>query len=970
MDIEIIEEPLASASSPVVRTGSSSRLITMPFTLAFALLFLSITNVLAPHSALAAAPLTIKQSQFRHSLSPYIEYLEDPSTELALHDIQSAEFKHLFTTNPQAFYRFGFTDAAIWLRFRVHNHTDQNANFVMEFNQQSHASVALYAPDEAANSSNQYLKHTLDNTAIGADDGFSHHYFYVHRLNLAAGQTNTYYLRLASNAPLNFSLHISSPQKYTQAASVQQITIGLALGILMGLIGLNLFAYFKVRDDSYLVYSFYLMAMLGFSASTSGYLSLLVPHAHGIRDSISETFIFLCIFSGVILAQRFLDTKKHTPVLHKLLNGLSLVIILCTFTPFIGSNVALRTAVGLGAATILLTSASALIRALQDRLARLFFIIRAIILLPALVCLLSIFGVVNLPFPYMWLILTMASIEAIFLTLLLIKKGLMAREIEFNNQLRTSIKLAETRAKGEFLAKISHDIRTPMNGVLGMTELLLDTSLSPNQKEFANTIYTSGSSLLHILNDITDHSKIEAGGIELEYREFDLANLLAECLAFFRSRADEKNLELIIDVSPDMPNLVEGDAHRLHQVLINLLINAIDFTDSGHIIIQVHPDPSNTPNLFRFEVIDTGTGITEQKRKALFKDLSLPANKAQSTYSKTGLGLVIAKQLVEMMGGTIGVESKLGKGSRFWFTTLLRDCPESLITRPDYGDKLQGLRLLVVDDNAACRHVLEQQAKGWGMQVYCATNGKEALALARTQANIEEPLDIVILDHNMPGMSGLKLASKIKDDPLIKNDIICIMLTGLSIAPTLGMAREAGIRRVLTKPITGKVLKITLASELGHAAKDKEQKQSILHNPSKIDGPIRILVAEDHHLSQKVIKGMLSKMGIQVHTVDNGLLAVKEAKSNAYDMILMDCDMPELDGFSATREIRQWEQNEGLQETPIIALTAHILDEHRQKGRECGMNAHLSKPVILAELQETITHWVAQVRKPRLSLVE
>lgn len=932
---------------------------------------LLMVSVLITQHALAASPLSLQQSQFRHSLSPYIEYLEDPSRTLSLQDIQSPEFKHTFTTNPQAFYRFGFTESTIWLRFRIQNKTDQSRDFVIEYNQQNHANVALFSPSDASESTTQYGKTLLDDINSDTQGELSHHSFYVHRLNLAPGEASTYYIRIASTTPLNFSLHVSSPLKYSQVASIQQITIGLALGILVGLIGFNLFAYVKVHDSGYLIYALYLVCTLGFSASISGYLNLLIPHSHLMRDSVTEAFIFLCIFFGILLSNHFLGTQKQNPTLHKVLNGLAFIALLCSVTPLISSSFALRTATWLIACTVILTSVPALIKALSDKIARLFFLVRAIILVPAIICLLSIFGLVNLPFPYMWLILTMASVEAIMLTLLLIKKGLIEREVAFENQMHTAIALAETRAKGEFLAKISHEIRTPMNGVLGMTELLLDTPLSPNQKEFANTIYTSGGSLLHILNDITNHSKIEADRIELECQEFDLSTLLTECLAFFRGRADEKNVELVIDVSPDMPNVVEGDSHRLHQVLINLLTNAINFTDSGHIIIQVKPEPGTTNKLYRFEVIDTGNGMTEREQKALFRARSSSHSMSHgNSHSQSRLGLVIAKQLVDTMGGEIGVESAVGHGSRFWFTTVLQDRPNSAINKTRNGEKLKGLRLLVVDDNAACRHVLEQQANGWGMKVSSANNGKEALALARTQANLEEPFDLVVLDHNMPGMSGLKLAAKIKDDPIIKNDVICIMLTGLSIAPTISMAREAGIRRVLTKPITGKVLKITLASELNQAAKDTEQRQSLLDYANAINKPLHILVAEDHHLSQKVIKGMLSKMGIKVHTVDNGLQAVKEAKLGVYDMILMDCDMPELDGFRATEEIRQWELSQGLAETPIIALTAHILDEHRRQGRECGMNAHLSKPVILAELNETIMYWATQAQIPRLTLVE
>ena len=927
-------------------------------------------------SAYAGAPLIIKQSEFRHSLSPYIEYYEDHNGKLTLDKILSSNYIFKFTSNPQSFYRFGFTKSAIWIRFKISNETDETREIIIEHNQQSHAIIDLFIPTQQDNNSHpqHFIKKSLRQETNSNDGSINHHYFYAHQISLPPQQTKTYFLRLESDAPINFSLHASSPRKYYQAANIQQTTIGLAMGIIFGLLIFNIFAYAKTDDIVYAAYSTHLIAILGFLASISGYLNLIIPHSHEIRDLITEGFIYLSLATGIILLQVFLETKTHNPIAHKILTAVTAFAFFGSFSVFANSHFTFHLISMLLIVAISVVVALTIIRGKENRMIRLYVITRSIIFLSAGICLLAIFALISLPFPIMWLILSAAAAESIFLTLLFIKRGMLQREKVFQNEIRLASASAETRAKGEFLAKISHEIRTPMNGVLGMTELLMDTPLTPNQKEFANTIYSSGSALLKILNDITDYSKIEAGRIELENKEFDLSVLLSECVDYFRSRVDEKNIELIIDIADDMPNLVEGDPNRLYQVLFNLISNAINFTDKGHVLIQVSP-AHNSENLYLFEVIDTGVGIADHEQKNIFKLQPDDKDYTQNQCGGIGLGLTIASQLVQMMGGKIDVQSTLGKGSRFCFTTVLYNRSNENQVVYSYENKLKGLRLLVVDDNPACRQVLEQQAISWGMQVTSAVNGKEALALARTQANLEEPFHIVVLDHNMPGMSGLKLAAKINDDPIINNaslnnDVICIMLTGLSIAPTPRMARNAGIRRVLTKPVTNKALKIALAEELGHLSKTQEQQPKNINDYSKFQYTIRILVAEDHFLSQKVIKGMLAKLEIESHAVENGVKAIEALKTNHYDLILMDCDMPELDGFQATEKIREWEYKNNLIETPIIALTAHIMDEHRERSLRCGMNAHISKPVELAELYGVIVRWALKSKKPKLTLVE
>ncbi|MFN3587454.1 MAG: response regulator, partial [Moraxellaceae bacterium] len=405
-------------------------------------------------------------------------------------------------------------------------------------------------------------------------------------------------------------------------------------------------------------------------------------------------------------------------------------------------------------------------------------------------------------------------------------------------------------------------------------------------------------------------------------------------------------------VDPSVPTQVIGDPTRLRQVISNLLRNAIKFTQHGEVEIRLLPGRRG----LRVEVRDTGIGIPPEQLGQVFQPYQQGSNNVRPQ-TGTGLGLSICKQLVELMGGEIGIDSKLKQGSTFWFDLPLKSQEN---TSADSKEEmwLRGLRLLVVDDNKTVNRVIEEQASRWGMIVRTADNGAEALALARNAANLGEPFDIILLDHNMPGMSGLQLAARIKEDPIIRNDVIVMMLTGINIAPTHTMARNVGIRRVLTKPVTERQLRRAFAEELGHIKRLHDNAAASSHGDNERLQRLRVLIAEDNHLSQKVIRGMLGKLGVNAATVvANGREVVEEVSRNDYDMVLMDCDMPFMDGYAATQAIREWERFTGRQPIPILALTAHILDEHRERSRNAGMNEHLSKPIELSELQEALLRW-------------
>jgi two-component system sensor histidine kinase/response regulator len=541
------------------------------------------------------------------------------------------------------------------------------------------------------------------------------------------------------------------------------------------------------------------------------------------------------------------------------------------------------------------------------------------------------------------------------------------KQIERDREAARLMAEAASRAKGEFLANMSHEIRTPLNGVIGMTELALQTQLTQEQHEYLETVRMSAESLLSVINDILDFSKIEAGKVDLEEVDFDLRECMENTLRTLALRADEKGLELLCDVNADVPEILRGDPHRLRQIVTNLIGNALKFTHKGEVTLKVDTVAANSDLCtLHFVVADTGIGIAPDKLESVFESFSQADTSTTRMYGGTGLGLTISRKLVEMMGGHIQVKSELGKGSEFHFTVQLKRGEEqapSVETVHAAGDVLAGARVLVVDDNRTNRRILEGLLKNWGMTPTLASDGQSAMTALEQSLKDGTPFQLILTDMLMPGMDGFQLIENIRRrDKSILATIM--MLTSSGHRSDSSRCEELGIAAYLLKPIRQADLREAMARVLG-AVSDHHQPAILTKDTlesHKIHTALKVLLAEDNAVNQKLAKALLEKRGHTVTIAANGREALQALQQSHFDLVLMDVQMPEMDGIEATKAIRVREEKTG-EHQPIAAMTALAMKGDRERVMEAGMDDYLTKPIRAHELDEILEKYSAHEAK-------
>ncbi|WP_163831764.1 hybrid sensor histidine kinase/response regulator [Spartinivicinus ruber] len=900
----------------------------------------------------ATAEVVIKNTNYQVDLANYFEFYEDKKALLTIEQVRSEAYTHRFSPYRQKFFQFDQSHSAIWLRTTIHNNTaTAQSPFITLLGADINWLDAYVEQDSQLKKVNTGDQQLLDGQLA------SHHRLLI-PLHLAPNQTAVVFLRVQSQQSLNFTSYLKSPAQALVSSNRSQWLSGLLFGLFCCVAIYNLLAFFHLKERNFLYMFALVSCSLIFQGSWQGVFSQFSSLSFASQSQLSDIALLLgCAFASH-LNRRYYQIGIDHPKLDLYFAWLCGACLLATlFSTLFPAWQPAKLSLWLTSFIVFNIFGCSLYFLKQgDKCARFMLAAQSPCALAILINIALTLNIIQLaPYKADWLLLSITSLTLFGVS--------YAFSLQFHIQAKEKLAAVEQLARrpnnqlnqADFLGKISHELRGPMNGILGMSELLMDTSLTPKQQDYANTIYHAGNELLNQLNQMLDISRLEQHALQLENTDFELPGLIEACVNMFRLTAEQRSIELISYLQPDVPAIINSDPNRLQQILLSLLNHAFKQTTAGEILLAGTAEQYEQGQQLRIVVKDTSDGMSQFERQQLLSKKVTTTELLNSNQPDIAIGIIVAKALIQQMGGTFSINSEIGIGTTFCFTLPL--APVKQAKQPQQEFDFKGVRVLVVDDNETCRKVLTQQCLSLGMDVTSAKNGKEALALLRTKANLQAHYDLVILDQNMPVMNGLQLSAKIKEDPNISNDVLVIMLTGVSHMPSIIEARNAGVKRILTKPIAHYTLESALKEELVKFQPQSSMMAKDFLTHHELPQNLKVLVVEDNPTSTKVIKGMLAKLNVTPKVATNGNEAVEAFKNQRFQIIFMDCEMPIMDGFEATERIRQWEQQHSLPPTPIIALTAHGIQDQKQRIAAVGMNGQLTKPLELVALQETLQVW-------------
>lgn len=831
----------------------------------------------------------------------------------------------------------------------------------------------------------------------GHEDRFSNrpvpHRNLINRINIPPNDEVALLWRIDSEPMFHFRASLWNPSSFNEWDLDQQLLHGIIYGILLVMVFYNLFLFFSTREKSYFFYIVYVASILYLIAADSGHIyQYLAPDKIWAKQPI---YVIIYALNSLMFGQftiSFLELRKRSRVMLWLIQIFAGLATLLPFAVLITNNFALVLLATLIAALLYLAALAAGIEVRrQGVISAGHFVIAILILAFCLIASnMASVGLIESTGITGSLFAVGATLMMVFFSLALADRiNQLKREVtDVNNSLLKSIEektkakaeliklkeqrikleqatsqaKRESRAKSDFLATMSHEIRTPMYGVLGMSELLKNSELDENQAHYVSTIEHSGKALLAIINDLQDFAKIEAGQMELEVSSFNLETLIDDCVSTFALQSVEKNLNFIADLDPAIDPVLRGDATKLQQIILNLLNNAFKFTDRGDIVLLVRATGKPAVNSveLKFEVRDSGIGLTEAEQKRLFTPFQHADESTYGRYGGSGLGLAISKQLVELMDGKIGVSSEPAVGSCFWFSVRLHreEQPDAGLLKPK-STLLIGKSVLLAGTNPISADIISRLLTSWQMQVEHCDSLEQAI-----NAATHRHFDILLCDSDIDGIAFAQQLQQAASSGKV------ILMTAANQIGSQHQLQELGIELILEKPITTALMHDMLKRALGDHSDSSHYSSSqngADFNDSNSNGTkatpvignaahqtIRVLVVEDNPVNQLVIQGLLKQLGIKQDHAANGLEALKCFDKQTYDLILMDCEMPEMDGYQATAQIRIREQRSDRSPVVIIGLSAHARSDYQQRAQEAGMDDYLTKPITLSELTAAI----------------